>query len=243
MTKLQTNKLLMYRTVQAYLESNPDKVSAMPALAERAVHLRELLTELESIAIKQTSIAKGKTDKKAEAKEQLSEKLNTVRCALYALGRKLQDAELMAQADVNESRLRQSRDLDLLRTAGIMHREAVSRHAQLADFGISDADLNDLVGAKEAFSLTIDSRDSAVAERVGARVDLAGIFDEVDDLLNEDIDTIMQLLRSRELEFYNGYTAARVIKDLGVRRQNGGTSDVGQRESETAGVRDVVKPL
>jgi hypothetical protein len=41
----------------------------------------------------------------------------------------------------------------------------------------------------------------------------------VDELLNEKIDRYMELRRSSDMEFYNKYFAACVIKDMGVRHK------------------------
>ena len=36
-----------------------------------------------------------------------------------------------------------------------------------------------------------------------------------DEILKEELDTIIELVKSRDTEFYNQYRAMRVIKDLG----------------------------
>ena len=58
-----------------------------------------------------------------------------------------------------------------------------------------------------------------MADRIGARGTMADLFDKVAELLNEEFDRYMELLRSTETEFYNKYFAARVVKDIGVRHK------------------------
>jgi hypothetical protein len=45
------------------------------------------------------------------------------------------------------------------------------------------------------------------------------LFYTVDELLSEEFDRYMELLRPTETEFYNSYFAARVVKETGVRHK------------------------
>jgi hypothetical protein len=62
-------------------------------------------------------------------------------------------------------------------------------------------------------------KDSASYLPKVARDSSPAIFETVDELLNEEIDRYMGLVRSKESEFYNKYFAALVIRDAGVRHR------------------------
>jgi predicted transcriptional regulator len=64
------------------------------------------------------------------------------------------------------------------------------------------------------YDTTLSSKESKAAESKAARAALTQQFQEVDEILKEDIDTLMELMKQRNKEFYNQYQAARVIKDL-----------------------------
>ena len=55
----------------------------------------------------------------------------------------------------------------------------------------------------------------------GARGTLAGLFNEVDELLTDEVDRFMELLRNKEPEFYNKYFVACVVKETGIRHRPG----------------------
>jgi len=44
---------------------------------------------------------------------------------------------------------------------------------------------------------------------------LYGLFDKTDDLLNDEVDAIVEVVKETQPDFYNQYFGARVIKDLG----------------------------
>ena len=52
------------------------------------------------------------------------------------------------------------------------------------------------------------------------RTSMNDLFDTVDEMLTEEFDRFMELLRPTETEFYNTYFAARVVKETGVRHRS-----------------------
>jgi hypothetical protein len=71
----------------------------------------------------------------------------------------------------------------------------------------------------EANLASIGARESSIASRKGARGTMYSLFAEADEVLNEEIDHFMELIRPAETEFYNKYFTARIIKDTGVRHR------------------------
>ena len=51
------------------------------------------------------------------------------------------------------------------------------------------------------------------------------LFYTVDELLAEEFDRYMELLRPTETEFYNTYFAARIVKDTGKRHRTNGDAE------------------
>jgi hypothetical protein len=49
---------------------------------------------------------------------------------------------------------------------------------------------------------------------------MSELFDAADDLLNEELDKFMEIIKRSESEFYDKYFAARIIKDTGIRHRS-----------------------
>ena len=58
-------------------------------------------------------------------------------------------------------------------------------------------------------------KNTGFTDHVAIRKTLSELFDKADDLLREESDAIVEVLKETKLSFYNQYFAARVIKDLG----------------------------
>ena len=89
-------------------------------------------------------------------------------------------------------------------------------------FGITAGKIAELKTKADAYSAAIGARESSVADRKGARGSMSDLFDKADELLNEEFDRYMELLRPTETELYNKYFSARVVKDTGVRHKANG---------------------
>lgn len=139
--------------------------------------------------------------------------------ALYSYGRKTKNTEVQEIANTTESRLRKLRDTELASRATSIHTQAAAHAADLADYGVTATMITDLQAKIADYSAAIGDRESGVADRVGATAALSDLFDQTDDVLTEDLDRLMELVRESQTDFYNKYFAARVIKDIGFRHK------------------------
>lgn len=120
------------------------------------------------------------------------------------------------KADVKESYLRRMRDTELVIKARSIYELAVANLAALAPYGITDAKVNALKEKIDSYDTSLGERESGSATRTGARLSLTELFAKTDDILENEIDRQMELLREEYTEFCNEYFAARVIRDLGI---------------------------
>lgn len=218
MNKTWENRLSMYHGVDTVLTENAPLYAELAALVAASKSFSDLLAKLGAKSIEVDEATKGKTRTKAQAEDDLVDVLMPVGSALWAYATASRDTEMAARTRINDSMLRRVRDTELLGKAKGVHAEAAAKLAGLADYGITQPTLDDLSAKIEAYSAALGNRESSVAERIGAREALAGLFAEADSVL-EQIDAIMELMRANSVQFYNEYFAARVIKDVGIRHR------------------------
>ena len=161
----------------------------------------------------------GKVAAKYNAQESLAAVLLPVCSALYVFGRRQKSAEIQGRANISETRLRHMRDTELASFATALTDLATENSPGLAAHGISAENLADLKAKTEAYSAAIGAREVSVADRKGARGTMNDLFDKADELLHEELDRYMEMLRPTETELYNKYFSARVVKDLGIRHR------------------------
>ncbi len=91
----------------------------------------------------------------------------------------------------------------------------------MTPYGITAAVIDELKARTAAYNTAPGQKESSIAERKGVRGSMNDLFYTVDELLTEEFDRYMELLRPTETEFYNKYFAARVVNDTGIRHRLG----------------------
>lgn len=221
MNKRNENKLTSYEGILSLLEDNSAKVQSVAGFSDTVTEFSGVVAGIKAKSIEVESVASGKTSSKYNAEDALVECLLPVCSALYLFGRKQNDPKITVRALTTETKLRYLRDTELASFGNAIAEMAAVNSQGIAGFGISAEKTADLKARAEAYSASIGARESSIADRKGARESLNSLFAKADELLNEEIDHFMEILRPTETEFYNKYFAGRIIKDTGVRhRQN-----------------------
>lgn len=91
-----------------------------------------------------------------------------------------------------------------------------------AKYGAQDALIAALLNACAALYVLgrrQNSEEVGTANRKGARGTMNDLFDKTDELIYEELDRFMEMMRPTETELYNKYFSARVVKDLGIRHR------------------------
>lgn len=219
MRDLQENKLTMYEAVKSCLGNNEVIVATIPALINTRKDFLEKIEKIKDAAKEQREATAGKRAAKQEAEDVLISELMKIGSALYAYGRRVGNTEIQAIANVRESKLAILRDTELVSRAKSIHKTAEENAVGLKDYGVTAEMIIDLAGKIDMFSAALGERESSAAKSTGATASLVNLFALVDELLNEELDRLVELLRESNTNFYNEYFAARVIKDLGIRHR------------------------
>lgn len=219
MNKRMENKLTMYEGVNVLFRDNTATVDSIPTLKESVERFK---TTLASIPLKVSEVNNASTGK-AAVKNQLEDELVTlllpIAAGLYISAKKQNNVELMEKVRITESGLRKYRDTDLANKATSIATFAEANTQSLVAACITDVMIAALKAKAQAYLTSVGARESSVAERMGARTSLEDLFYKIDELLEEEIDPAMELIRGTNTQFYNGYFALRVVKDTGVRHR------------------------
>ena len=219
MNRRQENRLTAYEGLMILLQANNAKTQSIGGFADAATELAGLVSALKAKSVEVDIATVGKVAAKCNAEDALIGALLPVCAALYVLGRKQKSAEIQGRANMAESRLHLMRDTELASFGTALAELAMTNAQGIAPLGITTEKIADLSAKAEAYSASIGAREVSVTDRKGARGTMNDLFDKVDELLHEEIDRYMELLRPTETELYNKYFSARVVKDTGIRHR------------------------
>ena len=219
MNRHETNKKNMYNAVIAVFGSNPSIATENPALDEVCTGFKTAVDEIDKTdKLFITSIG-GKTETKNLLEDELIDEVMPVKAALFAYAVKNKNEELKALTIDSEAALKKMRDPEFLKKAQLIKAEAEKFLADLASYKITDAVLAELQTKIDAFAAALDGKDTSFANRSALRKTLTEKFEEADRILEQELDTLIELARKSGQLFYNQYFSARVIKDLGMGRK------------------------
>jgi len=208
------NKLTMYRAVETLMDNNAAKTGPITALATAITNFKNLIGEIDTAEMEKQTATTGKTANKGEAEAVLIAEAVTIAAALKALGSVLNDKELLEAGSETKSSLYGTRDTDLITKTQVIHDFANTNAVALADYGITPAMITSLQTRIDDFNSALGTREESMALRVAAGAEVESFFKDADNILGNQMDTIMEVFRESDTQFYNEYKNARVIRDL-----------------------------
>lgn len=214
MNKREENKYSMYKGVEKVLDENASVITPMTAFNDSVKSFKSILQQISDKDNQYRTVSKGATATKDNAEDDLIEIILKVASSAYVYGRKTKNESLKALCKVTPSELRQMRDTVLLQKGKDLYSKVNPVIGSLNTYGITAAIMTDLQNKTNTFESTLGSKESKFADSKASRQDLGKLFDDADDILKEEIDTFMDVIKEANVSFYNKYQAARVIKDV-----------------------------
>lgn len=208
----------MLDTVLTYLGSNRSVFTDIPAIGDKLIELQSAHDTISAKEDFQISIIVASSYTKAEARR-IAETAGTALAGiLYNYGIKTGNGELISKYDVNISQFSKMRDVSLIILLNSVKEEASRNIAKLAQYGLNDSLLEEHVQKFNSYFASASAKESNTAMRKSANKEITDIFYDADKTLRE-IDKLVESFRDKHREFFNGYKAARAIKDVGVKRK------------------------
>lgn len=184
--------------------------TALPALVTVAEDLTELLEQIDTQSKKQQARSGGSLEKAAALQALANsafEVVSAVQCCAAATG----NSEVAGRANVGRNALTRGADVAILNRTEEIHELATALLPSLADYGVTQAKLNVLGKKIEAFRKARPAPRQRVNASSAATKQLAGLFQELSELLRYRADRLLVQFRETAPEFYNEYQSARTV--------------------------------
>jgi hypothetical protein len=203
----------MFKSVVACLDQNNSVWSGMAPLATAVQQFKDKINAIDAAAQKQETPTTGAAVDKASARDDLEDVLFLTCEALGVLGHTSNDNELLALVDVNPSELHKLGDEELSHRANTVLQKANAKKTALAAFQVTQANLDELNQALQAFETTKVKPRSAITERNAQTSALPELIREASNILRNQIDRLVNLFRRSNSKFVADYRGARVVVD------------------------------
>ncbi|MGD1046586.1 MAG: hypothetical protein ABR936_14865, partial [Bacteroidota bacterium] len=208
-----------YEGLEKFFQDEAETVNSVPVLKESVGEFTVTVEGIRLKSVETKNASTGKTAAKNQAEDELVTALLPVASGVFIYGKKKNDVELKEKAKVTESGLRLMRDTELASRGEDIATLAEGVLSNLAPSNITADSIAALKAKAQAYRTSIGARESGVAGRMGARTSMEELFAKADEILEEEIDPAMELIRATKTQFYNEYFTLRVVKDTGVRHR------------------------
>jgi hypothetical protein len=215
----QTNRIRMFKAVEAVLDQNNSVWNGMAPFATAVNEYKQKVAATEVVAQKQETPITGATDERLAARSALEDVLFLTAEALGVLAHRAGDTDLMALTDVTPSTLHNLNDVALTNRATAIQAATVSRTTELATLQVTPENLSELTEALADFNVSKSSPRVATANRSAQTSSLPESLNDVNDILRNQLDRLVNLFRRSDPEFVASYRAARVIVDRAATHQ------------------------
>jgi len=219
MNKNEESKFSMYRAVLSVLKENVTVFSGTPALVKAVDAFGKVFESITGIDEKYLSVSKGKALEKQNAQEELIETLLKVGGVLFIDAKAKKDENLKILSTLSYSGLKRMRDNDFLTKAKNVLKNAQSATASLKTLHTDiETDIKELEKQVKAYENAANVKETKTAESHAGRTALDEAFDNADEILKDEIDNLIELIRTKNPDLYNKYLSARVVKYTGARK-------------------------
>ena len=213
----QTNRVNMFKTVSAYLADHNSVWNGTAPFATAVTQFNNKIAAIDSAA-QQQETPSGATQDKESARDALEDVLFLMCEALSVLGHTANDNDLVALTSISASTLNKM-DAEALSNRGASVLAAANtKKTELATLQVTQANIDELDDALQAFNSAKASPRTSTAERAAHTQSLASLIRETSGILKNQIDPLVNLFRRTNADFVAGYRSARVVVDRAATR-------------------------
>jgi hypothetical protein len=219
MNKKEANKYSMYRSVCEVLKNNEKLFTDIPAMTTAADSFKNYFSEIAKIDDRFMSVAKGTTKEKIITHEKLESSVIKISGLLFVTGKKINNENLKELTNITHSDIKIMRaDVFIQKSKNILNNaKAFLSTLKTMDNNI-DAEISDLEENINHYENAVNMKESKSAESHSTKNSLEKSFKTADEILKDEIDRYIELVKEKYPDFYDQYIKARTIKDLGIKR-------------------------
>lgn len=217
MDNKQTNRVNMFKAVSSYLADHNSVWASTAPFAAAVTQFNNNLAAIDAAAQKQETPS-GATQDKETTRDALEDVLFLMCEALSVLGHNANDNDLVALSNASASTLHKMDAEGLSNRAGSVLAAANTKKTELATLQVTQANIDELDDALQAFNAAKASPRTATAERMAQTQSLASLIRDTSGILKNQIDSLVSLFRRTNPDFVAGYRASRVVVDRAATR-------------------------
>lgn len=218
MTNDQINKYGMFLVVITVLERFAAVIALMPAFGKAVASFKRFVADIGKTSEDVVTGTSAKTKVKRNAANEMAATVAALLGKLHAWASDTGNTELKEKSDISESDIEAVRDAERAVYARAQVGLVDENKASLADYNITDEVIEDAIATITAFENSLGDRNTTRAKQTGGREFVTETFAKADAVLIGQIDKLVASEKKNHPDFYNEYTAARVIRDIAATR-------------------------
>lgn len=214
MTSKQDSKLKMYLTVRIFLLSSPAILAKLPNCDEFMAALDAAIAQIQKTSEQNHYSTKGVTDNKQQLRDTLSMLTVDASAKMQAYARYIHDTVLLAETKFTSTDLRKIPALELVDIAKGLYNRIQANIDKVTDYSLTTETQTTYKTSIDAFTESIPQpRQSQLKSKENSLLETQAFADGDEALSN--IDTLVDIVKLTEPNFYAGYNNARKIVDQG----------------------------
>ena len=213
MKKVVKNKLAMYGIVRQVITDFGTSWNTIPAFVSAVEKLQSKYSVLVEIGEKQTKILKGVWSAKEKKKMVLIDEATKLSNALFAYAGVVDNTILKEQMRLSKSELKYSNRVSLLTNLSLIATRSAEFASELEDYGVQAETIEAYSEMVEEYNEIVHSTRKAVISRKQLTHQIDVLVSEIDDVLSNQIDKLVEVIRTDDSLFFEKYQHARSIVD------------------------------
>lgn len=214
MDKRENDRFQMYKSIEEFLQANETVTKNIPGFQNSMSDFKESLVDIAKKDNQYQIIAEGSTADKETAEDEMIDVLVKLCSLIYVFARRTKNEQLKAISKVTPSGLKYMRDADLLQRAKAIHEAMEENKVAMEPYQITQEHMDDLKAKIDVYEKKSNVKENKFAERKNARQELGAGFVEANEILVEELDTLVEYIKDAHAEFYGEYQAARLINNV-----------------------------
>lgn len=201
----------MYLQVEKVIQKHSSSWTENTAFGSVYANFNEKLAGLQNLSDGQENSLIGVRALKDAKRDQTIGTAMEIVGALKALASVNSSPDLKAHVKIAESQLRFASKQDFLHLVNRILEKANEHSAELEVFGIDQAKIEALTALRDDVESAINMPRTAMIDRKTFTLKIIERFEELDEILKEQLDTLMLVLKKQHPDFYKDYKGARVV--------------------------------
>lgn len=214
MNKRQINQKEMMVSVLCFMDDNATKWSAIPMVVTCKTEFTDLLTQIDSAEAAQSEAKVFIGESRTTLKKNIAQKADMLNDLVECYASLNDMPELESRMSDSYTNLFTLKNEDFkVKVAEIITETGNYKDDLIKDYGLTEAQITDIKADLDRFCDKSNLPRSYRVATTLATKELDSLITEAMDLLNNKMDKVMKIFKRSDTNFYNGYTASRIIVD------------------------------